>query len=1120
MILDEAHHIKNYMSKKWQVLLCFNTCRRLLLSGTPLQNNILELWSLLHFLMPYVFNSRKEFAYWFADPLNKAVENGIDSSMMNQLNHGGDAPGSNTGIVSRLHTIIRPFILRRLKSEVATQLPNKYEYVLYCKMSKRQLYLYEEFISRNNMGGTKAAASSNSYISMMNILMQLRKICNHPNLLEPRVIHTPYIFNQLYFYIHKGMHFASQPFRMTDLSLHYLRLYDIKTQAIFVEDVHVSTLQHALVETKDKTIATFIRECLSRYQQLYASELHSTASSATLPRLVPSFLAVISSRMCSQLFKHVDVGHKHVRTWRNVTLHDSLSTQLLQSYFDLQHSFSLMVPKVLSSGVSSNITYMSNEERLFRTPYYSLSSEPQAKELGSDALSTCQQVLLQRRLLIFPDKKFIQYDCGKLQLLAQLLHKIKQNKLHSSTGESHGSHHGRSNKVLIFTQMSKMLDILEIFLNLHQFTFVRLDGSTSVDKRQYLMDRFNNDEKIFVFILSTRSGGLGINLTGANHVIFYDTDWNPAMDAQAQDRAHRIGQTRDVHIYRLITESTIEENILLKNRQKKKLDILVMNQGNFKQDVLLLKSAEYNQANSSDLLLSAYDKVIGNNSSQPEASALQQYEDAEDVQMLQRTAKEMSEELQEFDEKNIVPTDKDADEEAAEDEARGESGTKTSSQGDKALQQIVLVANDEKAVEEEFNSFLTSHGNTTFELIQSQLSAVDRYAMQFRTVCEPFYSMYFVNFAHKTQELLLESNANALNIEEIEAKKEAEELQAITNGDIIASFSKKGGASSVPLIQMETIKLVRQVRKWRRWYIQERRKKVLQYKLDKLMGKEWVMYSYNNAGTGRRQAASVVTYYHNFVTNEISYAKPKILEINEEYAEAQKKKFNHIPNKALLTILSYLPRHPEHTTLLPLVNRHFYAAVHDSVFVCKVLSIENSNSYQQSSSSKLSKEKVFLGLHEALATCQSYDRVYLSPGHHWINSAELAVSRHVIIYSDESAECIVELSGRLVVEQGVKLLLANIVIRSPDKVPYTIHSTTTPSVPAASAVTTESTSIILAKPGCSISANNLQVVLYQQPVSMRQLHQQSSNSNISYVLQHKSAVWELQGAKVGLTKLP
>jgi len=109
-----------------------------------------------------------------------------------------------------------------------------------------------------------------------------------------------------------------------------------------------------------------------------------------------------------------------------------------------------------------------------------------------------------------------------------------------------------SHRVLIFTQMAKMLDVLEAFLNHHGYIYLRLDGSTRIDQRQLLMEKFNTDKKIFIFILSTRSGGIGVNLTGADTVVFYDSDWNPTMDAQAQDRCHRIGQTRDVHIYRLV----------------------------------------------------------------------------------------------------------------------------------------------------------------------------------------------------------------------------------------------------------------------------------------------------------------------------------------------------------------------------------------------------------------------------------------------------------------------------------------------------------------------------------------------------------------------------------------
>jgi len=139
-------------------------------------------------------------------------------------------------------------------------------------------------------------------------------------------------------------------------------------------------------------------------------------------------------------------------------------------------------------------------------------------------------------------------------------------------------------RALIFTQMTKMLDVLESFINLYGYTYMRLDGSTKPEQRQILMQRFNTNPKIFLFILSTRSGGVGINLVGADTVIFYDSDWNPAMDLQAQDRCHRIGQTREVHIYRLISESTIEENILKKANQKRILDDLVIQSGSYNTD--------------------------------------------------------------------------------------------------------------------------------------------------------------------------------------------------------------------------------------------------------------------------------------------------------------------------------------------------------------------------------------------------------------------------------------------------------------------------------------------------------------------------------------------------------
>ncbi|VVD05859.1 unnamed protein product [Leptidea sinapis] len=140
-----------------------------------------------------------------------------------------------------------------------------------------------------------------------------------------------------------------------------------------------------------------------------------------------------------------------------------------------------------------------------------------------------------KHAVAFPHPSLLQYDCGKLQTLDSLLRRLKA-----------GGH-----RVLLFTQMTKVLDVLEAFLSLHGHTYLRLDGATRVERRQILVDRFNSDPRIFAFILSTRSGGVGLNLTGADSVVFYDSDWNPTMDAQAQDRCHRIGQTRDVHVYRL-----------------------------------------------------------------------------------------------------------------------------------------------------------------------------------------------------------------------------------------------------------------------------------------------------------------------------------------------------------------------------------------------------------------------------------------------------------------------------------------------------------------------------------------------------------------------------------------
>lgn len=114
-----------------------------------------------------------------------------------------------------------------------------------------------------------------------------------------------------------------------------------------------------------------------------------------------------------------------------------------------------------------------------------------------------------------------------------------------------------------------MMDILEEFFIFKKYNYLRLDGASAIEDRRDMVNKFQTSYKVFVFLLSTRAGGLGITLTAADAVIFYDSDWNPTMDEQAVDRAHRIGRTKHINVYKLITKGTVEEKIVLWAEQKR-----------------------------------------------------------------------------------------------------------------------------------------------------------------------------------------------------------------------------------------------------------------------------------------------------------------------------------------------------------------------------------------------------------------------------------------------------------------------------------------------------------------------------------------------------------------------
>uniref|UniRef100_F6RW91 Uncharacterized protein n=1 Tax=Ciona intestinalis TaxID=7719 RepID=F6RW91_CIOIN len=341
--VDEAHRLKNDDSLLYRSLKEFKSNHRLLITGTPLQNSLKELWALLHFIMPDKFETWSDF----------------------EEEH---AKNRDSGYTS-LHKVLQPFLLRRVKKEVEKSLPSKVEQILRVPMSSLQKQYYKWLLTKNYAALTKGGRGS--FTSFCNIIMELKKCCNHAFLVK-------------------------------------------------------------------------------------APETEATSS-------------------------------------------------------DNPHNI---------------------------------------------------QVLLR--------------NSGKMILLDKLLIRLKEN----------------GHRVLIFSQMVRMLDIIQEYLVVRRLQFQRLDGSVSSDLRRRALDHFNAEgSEDFCFLLSTRAGGLGINLATADTVIIFDSDWNPMNDLQAQARAHRIGQKNQVNIYRLVCAGSVEEDIIERAKKKMVLDHLVIQRMDTSGKTVLFKTS-------------------------------------------------------------------------------------------------------------------------------------------------------------------------------------------------------------------------------------------------------------------------------------------------------------------------------------------------------------------------------------------------------------------------------------------------------------------------------------------------------------------------------------------------
>ncbi|BFZ59342.1 Putative DNA helicase ino80 [Saitoella coloradoensis] len=600
MILDEAQAIKSSQSSRWKALLAFSCRNRLLLTGTPIQNTMQELWALLHFIMPTLFDSHDEFSEWFS----KDIESHAQSNT--QLNQAQ---------LKRLHMILKPFMLRRVKKNVQSELGDKIELDVYCDMTHRQRMLYKalrdkisiaEIIERAAHGG------DDSVDSLMNIVMQFRKVCNHPDLFERSDVTSPFSLatfgesramnregKQLemaystrniiqyevpkFLYREGGMLHVPSAYTTTGMRKKVLGMFDIWSAQHLNEEAEkdgafswlrfidaspadVSKAFHEPLLKRALELRRYNRDH-ARISAVYEDEKEVPASQLlicndaakrdclaeqTNEGVMVSLLSVSTTYVQEQNMRRMDPVFVSKASAPPIELHCPDRSAVIEQENALYDALS----RKSLFGISPAIELKALQESRKLDPVTDvvggLMPRPSLEKAGFNNIRV-------------PSLDRFIADSGKLAKMDQLLRKL----------------HSEGHRVLVFFQMTRMIDLVEEYLAYRNWKYLRLDGSTKVEDRRDMVIDWQTKPELFVFLLSTRAGGLGINLTAADTVIFYDSDWNPTMDSQAMDRCHRLGQTKQVTVYRLITRGTIEERILKRAKQKEEVQKVVISGGDF-----------------------------------------------------------------------------------------------------------------------------------------------------------------------------------------------------------------------------------------------------------------------------------------------------------------------------------------------------------------------------------------------------------------------------------------------------------------------------------------------------------------------------------------------------------
>ncbi|KAI5478045.1 hypothetical protein MNV49_005508 [Pseudohyphozyma bogoriensis] len=458
LIIDEGHRLKNIDCKLMRDLKEYRSKQRLILTGTPLQNDVMELYSLLSFLNPHIFKNKDVFKNLF-----KFDSSSTTTTAANTPGGSGTATpttqeateAKSKFIADQLAAILHPFmwVLRRMKDDVEISLPPKKEYVLTAPQTPQQLELTEQ-ITNNNLRNYLIGQQTGEVIESTN---------------------------------NKAARKAAEAAQAEKLSESE---WGVPLSARKPKR-GVGRPRKSYVEATEEEFLTAMEEGYTPpIEQPTLEDVQALGKAHALKTATSRFNGAKLQNACAQLRKVAN------------------------------HPFNFDWP------VDPNTGRPVIDERLLEAS-------------------------------------------GKMLLLDRLLRALFE----------------KGHRVLIFSQFTTMLDIIEDWaIESKKWPVCRIDGSTNVDARRTSMRYFNREDgpnDCNIFLLTTRAGGVGINLTGADTVIFFDSDWNPQQDLQAMARAHRIGQTKPVLIFRLVTANSIEKKILERAHNKRKLEALVIGKGKF-----------------------------------------------------------------------------------------------------------------------------------------------------------------------------------------------------------------------------------------------------------------------------------------------------------------------------------------------------------------------------------------------------------------------------------------------------------------------------------------------------------------------------------------------------------